>query len=142
MSDERPAGEGLQVPEGSKIAVCPDCGELLFVATITGGKEVLVQPIVVRGLIPDVELIQTKQQPAPEELIQKVVSRTATARFSPPLLIPHHLVCIRAPLIRTLPSPTRLVPQGPEPRPPEKEPETKVVEMAPQTKDPNDPNLN
>lgn len=116
MAEERLAGQGLQVPDNAKMALCPECGELFFVAKLTdGGKEVLVQPVVVRGLIPDVELVQGVTPTSPEELITKVVSRAATARFSPPLLIPHNLVCIRAPLIRSLPAPTRPVAPGPEP---------------------------
>lgn len=116
MAEERLAGQGLAIPDGAKLAVCEECGELLFVAKLTeGGKEVLVQPVVIRGLIPDVELVQGLKPAPPEELITKVVSRGATARFSPPLLIPHNLVCIRAPLIRTLPAPMKVVAQGPAP---------------------------
>lgn len=116
MAEERLAGAGLQIPEGAKLAPCEECGELLFVVRLSdGGKEVLVQPVVIRGLIPDVELIQGPQATPPEELITKLVSRGATAKFSPPIMIPHNLVCIRAPLIRTLPVPMRVVPQGPEP---------------------------
>lgn len=117
MTDERVAGKGLSIPEGAKVANCEDCGELLFAAKLTDGREVLVQPVVVRGLIPDRELVQLRDPPAPEELIQKLVSRGATARFSPPMLIPHNLVCIRAPLIRTLPVPMKLVAPGPMPPP-------------------------
>ena len=117
MTEERTAGVGLEIPDGAKVANCHDCGELVFVIKTTDGKEVLVQPVVVRGLIPDRELVQLRNAPAPEELIQKLVSRLATARFSPPIMVPHNLVCIRAPLIRTLPVPTKLVAAGPMPPP-------------------------
>ena len=116
MSEERVAGAGLEIPDSAKMAVCESCGELLFVVKMTqGGEEVLVQPVVVRGLIPDVELIQGAQPTPPDQLITKLVSRGATAKFSPPIMIPHNLVCIRAPLIRSLPVPMKVVPPGPEP---------------------------
>jgi hypothetical protein len=127
MTEERTAGVGLDIPDGAKVANCHDCGELVFVIKMTDGAEILCQPVVVRGLIPDRELVQLRSPSAPEDLIQKLVSRTATARFSPPIMVPHHLVCIRAPLIRTLPVPVKVVPQGPVP-PAKPAPETDKVD--------------
>jgi hypothetical protein len=144
MVKTRLAGEGLQIPDGAKLTVCEDCGELLFVIKLTAeGKEVMVQPIVVRGLIPDVELIQTTQPTPPELLITKLVSRGATAKFSPPLMIPHNLVCIRAPLIRTLPVPMQEVAMGPDPTVPDQRvtPSNGKRPPAPEGEK-NDPNAN
>jgi hypothetical protein len=116
MTEERLAGAGLTIPDGAKLAVCEACGELMFALKMTqGGEEILVQPVVIRGLIPDVELIQGTHPTPPEQLITKLVSRGATAKFSPPIMVPHNLVCIRAPLIRSLPVPMKNVATGPEP---------------------------
>lgn len=115
-NDPQGVGVSLSIPEGAKIANCPDCGELLFVIQMDNGQEVLAQPVVVRGLIPARELVQLHSPPSPEDLIKKLVSRTATARMSPPIIIPHNLVCIRAPLVRTIPAPTKLAAMGPEPK--------------------------
>lgn len=118
MSEKRILGKGLDIPAGARLSQCEDCGELLFAIKLSGGdREILVQPVVVRGLIPDVELIQGVVPSSAEELIQKLIGRTALARFSPPAMIPHTLVCIRAPLIRSLPAPMRNAPPGPEPKP-------------------------
>lgn len=117
MSDERLTGEAHGIPDGARLVPCPDCGELFFLVKLTGGNEVLTQPIVVRGIIPDVELVQGLKPTPEDQLIEKVVARTATGRLSPPILVPHSHVCIRAPLIRSVPPPVRVVPMGPDPKP-------------------------
>ena len=103
MPDKRNNVQG--VPEGASIARCPDCGQLAFVVTLSNGTLAMVQPTVVRCIVPDRGLVETGRPLPAEVQTEKVIGGTMSGKYGPPVLVPHVLVCQRAPLCRMLPVP-------------------------------------
>jgi hypothetical protein len=116
----------IEVPYDATVEACPRCGALCFKLRLTNGETALVQGAIVRGLVPERELVATPGKRHSESDIQRCIEGGMTVGLGPPMFIVHDIVCNTAPLSRGL-SPAALIskiqlgvdePTSPDPEPP------------------------
>lgn len=95
----------FELPNGSQVVCCPDCGGCVVLVTLEDGSTMPVQPTIVRGYSAEClksDVVNDDGPPDADALI-RVLSGEERVTISEPVFIAHWMVCPSMPLVRTLP---------------------------------------